>query len=67
MIQASLRDAVPFSFRRPGVETPGYFQRSLRDLLTPDPHDASVPEGPLTIARQFHWRECATQTTNRVP
>jgi hypothetical protein len=29
--QASLRDATGAIARRPGVETPGYYQRSLRD------------------------------------
>ena len=26
-----------------------------------------VPEGPLKIARQFHWRDRGTQDVNRVP
>lgn len=31
-VQASLRDAVPSLIRYPALETPGYFQKSLRDL-----------------------------------
>ena len=27
------------------------------------PATEKVPEGPMTIARQFHWRERATQET----
>jgi hypothetical protein len=31
-VQASLRDAIPYS-PLPGVKTPGYYQRSLRDKV----------------------------------
>src|SRR6185295_278323 len=38
----------------PGVETPGYSRRSLRDRSSPWELVSFVPEGRLTVARRFN-------------
>ena len=66
--QASLGDAMPCVRADPGLETPGYYQ-----TVPPGPRPVAatlqspVPEGPLKIARQFHWRGRTTQENKGAP
>jgi len=75
--QASLRGAASSMHTHPALETPGYCQ-----TVPPGPasveagrysdrkserSDREVPEGSLRIARQWNWRDCATQEKQPCP
>jgi hypothetical protein len=76
--QASLGDAVRVCAIDPALETPGYCQRSLRDLRSVpqlradsiegcERSDARGPVGTAENSPPVHWRDRAPARSNRAP